>query len=332
MFRSLSSFLPLVYLLSACGAESVVVPGQERAGGPVGPHKVVVKSVWAEQSETPGKQHIAVLDDDVYTHSDHFLLFGEKKGKLHVRDFVSSFIFAEAGSVEKAADDFYQLTANFVSDDQMEVTLLGQNGSKFKLVYDRLDDDDVADAAVEAADKFYGKFDKLLDKDVATLSDLKAYVRLHIRSHDFSPEDDKNLEWQFSFEEFLQIGGVIELANANKKLAGVTIKASGSDAISKHFKKKFGKTWTADADLPEAEEVLTSLGDFDDAPKFLQFQNEIIGVDPGPIRDGLEKFAKQTVTLLNPLECEDSFDYARDFFWVLEDGSILSYFTEPECD
>src|SRR5262245_20270559 len=79
---------------------------------PAGKHKVEVKSVWKEKKGTPGKQHLAILDDDIYTHSDQFLMYGAKNGKLSVRSFVGQFIiFTDPGTVEQSEDTFYKFKA-----------------------------------------------------------------------------------------------------------------------------------------------------------------------------------------------------------------------------
>ncbi len=324
--------LPLALLVFTACYDSPNGPpppaGTERATK--SKHDVEVKSVWEEESLTAGKQHIAILDDDAYTHSDHFLVFGEKNGKLSTRDFVGEFsIFVNPGNVETARDNFYQFTAKFLTKDIMEVTLEGQDGSKIELVYRKIDNEKLVNEAIATADKFYEKFDKLVASKVQKLTDLKALIRLHQRTHDFGPNFEKGLEWQFVLED-LQIEGFLELSSPNKKLAGVEIKANGSDAISKHFKKKFGMDWTLN--VPSADEALANHDPEADFPTFLTFEKGIKGVEKGPIRDGLKKFAKFTVMLSEPAECEDFFFEDHDFFWVLEDGSILSYTTTPECD
>jgi hypothetical protein len=83
-----------------------------------------------------------------------------------------------------------------------------------------------------------------------------------------------------------------------------------------------------------AEEALENHDDTSGEPEpvFYQFHDEILGLEPGVIRDGLEKFGRFTVVEMNPLECEDHYDYVRDFYWILSDGSILSHDAQPECD
>lgn len=300
--------------------------------------RIGVESVWREQSAEEGKQHIAILRDDLYTHSEQFLLFGEKNGSLQARSFVGQYIIIDReGFTETASDDFYDLTAEFITDDLVEITLIGRDGRRFDLVYERLAGDDVeapTAQAIAAANKFYKKFDQLMTKKADTLANLKAFLRLHMRSYSYAPEDDRALDWQFEIG-WLQIESYHALSAPDAGLAGVAITQDGDDAISKHFFERLGAdAWTTDADLPDPQDILEDFDweSGDEPPSFYQFHPGISGLETGVIADGLDKFADYTILALHPFECEDGYDYQIDRYWVLSDGSILDYQTSWECD
>lgn len=330
--------MSLAALLSGCAGDAADL-SDDGAGGKAdevdsNPHDVVVESVWREQSSTPGKQYLAILDTDLYTANEQFLIFGKKAGKLNVRSFPAEFwIIDKKNSTESSADNFYQLTAKWTTDDLVEVTLIGQDGRQHDLAYERMKIDVPVAQTIAAADKFYAKFDQLLAQPIAKLAELKALVALHERMHDYYPNDDAALPWQFEIEA-LEIEASTELTAPDDSLAGVDIQADGSDPISKAFFAQFAQPWTAPADVPTAEEALEDF-DWDSGepePAFYSFEPAIRGVEPGMLRDGLAKFTEYTVTAFHPYQCEDWFDYDFDYYWVLSDGSILSHDPYPECD
>ena len=329
-------------ILVSCASESNPEVRGAAGGKADGPtelydHAIRVESVWTQTGDaTAGKQTIAILRGDAYSHSEHFVLFGEKNGSLRVRDFQGQYlIFDREGHTETSSDNFYTFTAVFVTDDQMDVTLVGLNGSTFELSYERQTlDDELEAGAEEAIAKYYAKYDELRESEVETVSDLKKHVRLHLRTHDYGPNDYgwDAPEWQFE-TQWLQIEGSVALGKANSELADVEVSDDGTDAVSQHYlEARDAEALTNWNDVPDPEDILDNHDWNEDVPVFHVVEAGIEGVEPGPIRDGLELFATHTFKTLTAFECEGGYDFTTDFHWYLSDGTTLSYYVHPECD
>lgn len=295
-----------------------------------------MKSVWTEASGTAGKQFLAILEDDAYSHSDHIVVYGEKNNNLSVRDFQGQWwIAGNPGNHVSSQDNWYTFEADFITASELKVTLVGQNGTTYNLVYERETlTSGLRRDATTAANAYYAKYDELRDSDVTSIANLKAHLRLHLRTHDSGPNEHWEA-YEYQLEQFwLQIEAYLEIADRNSALENVTVKADGTDALSQHFLATYEATeFTDENDLPDPEDLLDGWDWVNnDAPEFFVVSRGVEGLTDGPIRDGMEKFVTHTFKRLTAFECQDGYEYTPDFTWYLQDGTVVSYGVGPECD
>lgn len=162
-----------------------------------------MKSVWTEASGTAGKQFLAILEDDAYSHSDHIVLYGEKNNSLSVRDFQGHWwIAGNPGNHVSSQDNWYTFEADFITASEMKVTLVGQNGTTYNLVYERETlTSSLRRAATVAINAYYAKYDELRDSDVDSIAERNAHLRLHLRTHDFGPNEHWE-SYEYQLEQF----------------------------------------------------------------------------------------------------------------------------------
>ncbi|MBT8492848.1 MAG: hypothetical protein KJO07_07285, partial [Deltaproteobacteria bacterium] len=301
---ALVSSLTSLLLASACTTEPMEPDGRPGATGKADgttseyDHQIWVESVWVEKNATEGKQYLAIFKEDAYSHSEHFLMYGEKdNGTFRVRNFQSGYIIIEhPGFVEKSKDNFYDFEAEFVSDSLVKVHLEGRDGRTYDLEYEKQELTwPLINESRDALAGFYDKFDEAREQDPDSLEALKDHVDLHIRTHSHDPNEAWDAyPWQLKIH-WLQIESDLVLGDANSDLAGVTIEADGSDAISQDFFAQVdGSEYTTEADLPWPEDAYDH-DTWDDQPRFFVVHDSIEGIEDGPIKGGLESFAGKTI-------------------------------------
>jgi len=296
---------------------------------------VDVHFIYENLEPTPGKQFLAVLGQDIFTAESSILVFGKKSGKLKVRSFPINYYFSTSvGSKESGRDDFYTLRTTVLLGDKLHVSMKGDTGGyEYDMTYRRLSVGDKNDLGQKAADIFYAGYDRLIKNgDPKNLKELLSILSLHLRSHEYSPnEDEVALKWSFQID-YDQIESYYDRRKPSSVLAKANIRIDAKDPISKAF-NSLGK-WTAEKDLPEPDSVPYD-EEVDEYPIFFTYYKSIgqgQGLEPGVIKNGFKKFSRYTIIERQVWECEDTYSWESSFTWLLSDGSSFTYSQGMECD